>query len=576
MLYQVGWDKQTIEITADHYAMHGYGNWRQRARGISSPLMARAIYVSAEGGRILYCCLDTGYVTYAMRSQLIGRLNAYFADFDPATLVLTCTHTHSGPGGCAHEALYNIVTPGFVSTHLEAIVSAAFKALVQAADKAVATSIELGRDSFDDDTKVAWNRSLAAYNLNPDVVKRREHEAHLALDRHMSVINFRREGKLHSLISFFGVHATCIGNKQRKYDADNKGYAAAYADKRLQMAGVEDAATIFAQGAAGDVSPHFQGAGDIGRRRKLKGNAEYQYAQTNGALQSHLAFDIAQNSPSIKISGAIDAILTYVDFSDIHANPEFANGETAAYTSAPCHGVPFFVGTRVDGPGMSPILGFAASKIARALKKYRLNHLEKYSEDERDYYQRIYSAQGVKDILLETGAKRALGQELAKLSLPGFVDPMVGELKRQAKIGALKTSPLIPTVLPLQIVSIGKLALVCCPGEFTTTAGMRLRKMLHAKLAARGIRYVIINTYCNDYMGYVTTNEEYQQQAYEGGHTVFGQWAHAAFMSEFAKLADEFNKPLAERAHDQTTQPAAIDQTELQMRSDLPAPKICC
>lgn len=28
-------------------------------------------------------------------------------------------------------------------------------------------------------------------------------------------------------------------------------------------------------------------------------------------------------------------------------------------------------------------------------------------------------------------------------------------------------------------------------------------------------------TYYNDYMGYVTTNEEYQEQLYEGGHMLF-------------------------------------------------------
>ncbi len=40
---------------------------------------------------------------------------------------------------------------------------------------------------------------------------------------------------------------------------------------------------------------------------------------------------------------------------------------------------------------------------------------------------------------------------------------------------------------------------------------------------------MLICTYSNDYMGYVTTHEEYQEQAYEGGHTIFGQWHWPSF-----------------------------------------------
>ena len=67
----------------------------------------------------------------------------------------------------------------------------------------------------------------------------------------------------------------------------------------------------------------------------------------------------------------------------------------------------------------------------------------------------------------------------------------------------------MPTVLPLQIVVVGRLALVCCPGEFTTVAGRRLVQTVATDLARRGVRHALICTYCNDYMGYTTTREEY-------------------------------------------------------------------
>ncbi|MCB1658819.1 MAG: neutral/alkaline non-lysosomal ceramidase N-terminal domain-containing protein, partial [Pseudomonadales bacterium] len=79
--------------------------------------------------------------------------------------------------------------------------------------------------------------------------------------------------------------------------------------------------------------------------------------------------------------------------------------------------------------------------------------------------------------------------------------------------------------------------------------------------------------YCNDYMGYVTTYEEYQQQAYEGGHTIYGQWTLAAFQTCFAKLAEQFALPADQRQYDQHTQPLPAPVHELALRTNLTPPR---
>ena len=129
---------------------------------------------SVESRRtLIFCCLDLGYVTHAMRAGVCDVLRARLGDaFDEAALVLTCTHTHSGPGGCTHDALYNVVTPGFVSAHLEAVVAAAVASILEARRAAAPTEVGLVRGVFDSDTAVAWNRSISAYNRNPDVTPR--------------------------------------------------------------------------------------------------------------------------------------------------------------------------------------------------------------------------------------------------------------------------------------------------------------------------------------------------------------------------------------------------------------------
>lgn len=570
-MYQAGWGRQEIGISPHGYAMHGFGQPGHRAYGQETPLYARSlVLIDTEGQAVIFCCLDLGYVTQAMRAGAVERLQQHLGEkFNEAGFVLTCTHTHSGPGGCSHDVLYNLVTPGFVPEHLEAVILATVDSVVEAWQSTAPTELSLASAPFDEAVPVAWNRSLNAWNRNPDVPRYREGENHKALELQMQVLRLSRAGQVQSLLSLFGVHATCLGNSLDRHDGDNKGYAAVQAEQQLSACGVSDAVAIFAQGTAGDVSPHYHGPQALKRRRQLTGRAEYAYAAENGRYQSELAMSIVAAPNQLTITGAIDSVLTYVDFASVHADPAMANGEMQAWTSDPCHGVSFFAGTPVDGLGVSPPLAAVMRVGARMLRRWRMSPLSRLSPSERQYYQHLYDVQGPKDILMESGRKQALGLPLTRLSLPDAVDPLVAELKRQALIGAVNESALVPTVLPLQIIILGQLALVCCPGEFTTTAGRRLLDTVMKRLAPRGIEQVLICTYCNDYMGYVTTNEEYQEQAYEGGHTIFGQWTLAAFQTRFALLADQLCKPEAAREHDRVTRPAPAPASELALRSNL-------
>lgn len=48
---------------------------------------------------------------------------------------------------------------------------------------------------------------------------------------------------------------------------------------------------------------------------------------------------------------------------------------------------------------------------------------------------------------------------------------------------------------------------------------------------------MVIAGLSNSYAGYVTTPEEYMQQNYEGGFTVFGKWTLPAYLQRFKQLA---------------------------------------
>ncbi|MDN5432518.1 MAG: neutral/alkaline non-lysosomal ceramidase N-terminal domain-containing protein [Acinetobacter sp.] len=575
-MFMVGWDKQEINIQPQGYAMFGYGMWSHRAYQKRTALFARTFTIRrlALEQPIIFCCLDFGCITYAIRSGVVERLKQQLAEqFNEQYLVLMATHTHSGPGGCAYEALYNMPTPGFVPEHVEAVVNAVMLSISNALDTEKETELRYQSCQFSDDIPVAWNRSLQAYNRNPDVIQRTEAETHLALNREMQLIGFYRDDQLCSFISLFGVHATCLSSQLKAHDGDNKGYAAALSEHYLLTQGIPNPVAIFAQATAGDVSPHFHGPKQDAIRKKIKGEREYQYAEQNGRYQSEIAIKaltipLEKNTNNAMeaclLQGSVDAVLSYVDLSQVDVPSEFSQGIQGAKTSAACHGVAFFGGTPIDGKGTPTAILKVMSLLAKRVRKQRLansNSLQ-YSK-----YKALYDSQFPKEIVLESPDNQLLGKGLD--FSPSIFDPLIAEMNRQVKAGAIQDSPLVPSVIPLQIIQIGQLALICCPGEITTTAGQRVIQTVAKQFSKHhGISKVGLVSYCNDYMGYITTNEEYQQQVYEGAHTLYGQWTHAAIQYKFQQLATQLSLDKYQREYDQITCPAAIPPNEIEKRTN--------
>ena len=264
------------------------------------------------------------------------------------------------------------------------------------------------------------------------------------------------------------------------------------------------------------------------------------------------------------LQGGIDAVLSYVDLSQVDVPSEFSQGIQGAKTSAACHGVGFFGGTPIDGKGTPKAILKVMSLLAKRVRKQRLvnSNSPHYSK-----YKALYDSQFPKEIVLESPDNQLLGQHLD--FPPSIFDPLIAEMNRQVKAGAIQDSPLVPSVIPLQIIQIGQLALICCPGEITTTAGQRVIQTVTKQFAIyRGISKVGLVSYCNDYMGYITTNEEYQQQAYEGAHTLYGQWTHAAIQYKFWQLAAQLNLDKSQREYDQVTRPSTIPLHEIEKRTN--------
>ena len=77
--------------------------------------------------------------------------------------------------------------------------------------------------------------------------------------------------------------------------------------------------------------------------------------------------------------------------------------------------------------------------------------------------------------------------------------------------------------MPLQILRVGKLAIIGAPVEFTTMAGRRVRAAVLAALGGAELGWrVVLAGLANTYSSYCATPEEYAAQRYEAASTLYG------------------------------------------------------
>lgn len=214
-------------------AMMGYGARSGGARGVRDPLFARALHL-AEGGDCLWLALDVCLLARA-QADTIRRRVAERIGVPPSRVLVTCTHTHSGPETGLFAALGGAPTPPAAARLLDAAVEAAARARAAAAPARLA----VGRG----EARIGRNRSAAGGPLDPEVLVAR-------IDRDGG-------GPL-AVLYIHGCHPTALGHDNREYSADWPGAAS-----REIEAALPGALAVFALGAHGDVDPRTRGLLDL-------------------------------------------------------------------------------------------------------------------------------------------------------------------------------------------------------------------------------------------------------------------------------------------------------------------------
>ena len=153
--------------------MLGYGMYYNIVKGVETDLYARAYVVEdgTTGRKIVFVNAEIAFITVAVKRGVIKKLERKYPElgFTDDNVFLSAQHTHSAPGGYSHYGLYNMAVPGFVPEVYQVVVEGMVEAIVAAEANKKPGKIKLGGSSFALDKEVAFNRSVKAFNRNPEV-----------------------------------------------------------------------------------------------------------------------------------------------------------------------------------------------------------------------------------------------------------------------------------------------------------------------------------------------------------------------------------------------------------------------
>lgn len=539
--YRAGFATRDITHLEPGALLMGWAMESNRATGIGTRLLARAMVVTdANGEAVAYACAELAFVDVYLREKVVERLARTCASIGLGdhNIMLSATHTHSGPAGASPYLLYNISNPGFSQPLFDHLVEGLAGAIEAAAAALVPATLRLTTVEIPAAEPVAFNRSLAAYNRNPDVTLRRPNETHLAVDRTMTVLlASSTKGKPLGSLNWFGLHNTSVHFDQGLLHHDNKGVAAALHEAELRAEN-PDFVSIFAQASCGDVSPNYR----YDSKRGLvigRFDDDYESAAFAGSVQHKtVATAWAKSTEETELlRGPCGGATVWSDLGNTAVAERFAEGHAGARTRAPRNGLAMLQGTE-EGPG--PLLAFSpVPKLLNAAAGVRHGLRRRAGRVSTAPSERF----GAQFPFMELGSSgpspaKVFGLfSMATRLLPQQLDPTVKRAKALRDKGVLMDSPWVPRRLPVQVMRIGSLAIVAVPLEPSTVAGRRVQKALLEQLRSEGISTVICNGHANGYAGYMVTPQEYLEQAYEGASTCFGRWTLGAVQTLSATAA---------------------------------------
>lgn len=488
--YLIGAGIYDITGPAAEIDMMGYAMLDQKDEGIHTRLWSRAFVVAdpVTNKRVVFVSADLGMIFQSVKQGVVKQLKTLYGDtYTDQNVLISAIHTHSGPGGYAYHALFNITVMGFDKQNYDAVVNGIVQSIKRANDNLKPGHIYVNQGELLD---ANGNRSIKAYLKNSDTERARYV---YNVDKNMTLLKLvGADGKAIGMINWFPVHGVSMSPKNKLISGDNKGIASYWFERQHGADYLSPTSFVaaFAQANEGDVTPNIFGQAFDGQCLDYNcGDLKRADIIAKRQLDEATAL---YNSATEEVTGPVDYRHTFVDMRHAKVAATFADGQPESTCDAAL-GYAFGAGT-TDGPG--PDI----------------------------FYQGELKDNAFIDLLRNDIAKPTAAQTQCQMPKPILL-----------AVGLNKPYSWVPQTMPVQILRIGDVAILAAPGEMTTMSGRRLREQM-TKVMQPAIQHVVIAGLSNAYAGYIADPEEYMQQNYEGGFTVFGRWTLPAYEQAFTAL----------------------------------------
>ena len=219
-------------LVPDVLGRHPHAFWFQPSRGARDELAARALVLQSAGRRVAWVSVDVLAVDRTFTADV--QLGLQAAGVQAATLILSASHTHSGPG-----AFFDSAALGWLAVdHLDRTVR---EALLTSVVAAVRLADERRRPA----------RLATASVTAPGLVRSRLGQP---MDHELLLLRLTSAaGEPLALVWNYAIHGTTLGPRNLRLSADVMGEASAQLERDLGVP------ALFVNGAVGDVSPARHG-----------------------------------------------------------------------------------------------------------------------------------------------------------------------------------------------------------------------------------------------------------------------------------------------------------------------------
>src|SRR5688572_4496308 len=228
-MFMVGMGRADITVYEHGMCMFGWGQPQNVALGVAHPLFARAIVVecSQTGRRLVYVCADLGFISQHLQQKVFELIAERGLGLREHDVMITATHTHSGPNGYSAYLFYSVTGPGYSPR----VVDGLARGIVCSIEKAIAerspSRLYVHSTTMPLAEPVSFNRSVDAYNLNEDVTRVPRERSEEAVDRTITILRVDdTSGRPRGFVCWFPVHGTSVHFENTRIHPDNKGVAA--------------------------------------------------------------------------------------------------------------------------------------------------------------------------------------------------------------------------------------------------------------------------------------------------------------------------------------------------------------